>query len=213
MKYFQLGDYTGPEIGGTFPQSQSMLSTLSVEAPNHIRKVSGKFPDNIYIPDPILQLQAKFTDEISATAFRQPIISGTVKEILSSRRKNGVEYLPVNVLKNGKSRDYWVMNAYASDYQFIDFDRSVVTVENWKDNTKNIITVQDEGEFAKLVAAEQFPELIVIKELYLISNIPEELIFMDHVQGRKFFLSENIVRELEAAGVTGMNFLPLEDRL
>src|SRR5215210_1147443 len=98
MKYYRLEYSTGPDIGSTFPQVQEMRTLVSVDSPNHLWRNSGKFSQDVYIPDPILDKKAKVTDLISSSPISFPIVSQKLKSIFEMFRKSGIQYLSVKLV-------------------------------------------------------------------------------------------------------------------
>src|SRR5687767_9620224 len=120
MKYYQLEYSTGKDIGETYPQAQEAKMDVSVDAPNHLWKVSGKLPEDVYIPTPILAPKAKPTDLISTVVLsRVIVISDKLKSIFQKFARAGVQYFPIQVINQGKPVPYWAMNIYQFKDEYI----------------------------------------------------------------------------------------------
>ncbi|TKC00799.1 imm11 family protein [Pedobacter cryophilus] len=212
MSFYKL-EYSSDEevIGKTAPQSQEFVSLIPVDHPNHLWSVWGELPDDIYIPDSILHRKAKVTDLISSSPIYYPIISDKLKNILAKHRSTGLKFLPTHLIVKDKKIDYWLMNAYKFDYQYIDFKKSIINkvgIGRVKIETLKINSASELETAIKKIVSPNTGVSVWIDKLVLQDNIPDEMIFIDRFKGSNYYVSESLKEEIENANCTGIDFVP-----
>lgn len=212
MRFYTLEYKSDAEIiGKTFPQSQEFVSLIPVDHPNHLWSVWGKLPDNIYIPDSILHKKAKVTDLISSSPISYPIISEKLMRILEKYRNSGLKFLPTHLIVKGEKINYWLMNAYKFDYQYIDFTETIINkigIGFVKIETLKINSAKELELSIKEIVSLNKVESVWIDKLVLKDNIPDEMIFIDRFKGSNYYVSESLKEEIEKANCTGIDFVP-----
>lgn len=149
------------------------------------------------------------------------VLSGKLKIILESFRKTGMQFFNINILKKNEIfNDYWLLNQYEFNQEFIDFKKSNIIYEkkdvdfNITFSTKNIkINVNDIDEFnVYLEKAKQKIEIITIEKLKLKENyINEDFFALRYVTGGVgYYVSEKLKKVIEEAESKGIEFQPSE---
>lgn len=200
----------GDEVGKTFPQSQDVISDLHYDSLNHLRNVWGKFPDDVYIPDSILHSKARFTDLISSSPIFYHILSEKLKKIIEANRKKGLEFHPTYVIQKQNKVPYWIMNGYEHDYQYIDFDLSLINVVGIGGIVLDQLHLKTKEGFEMAKESIKSPHSIWISKLVLKSGIKDNLIIIDKSPGGMFYFSEKLKSIIEDAGCTGIKFESIE---
>lgn len=101
------------------------------------------------------------------------------------------------------------MNGYARDYHYIDFEKSVFAFKNNLEQTTRSVKVKTPEGLEAAVASAQYPEYMWIEKIILIENVSDNLVLIDRAKGYKYYFSEALKHEIQAAGCTGIWFKPL----
>ena len=211
MRFYKMEPKYGDEVGKTFPQSQDVISDLHYDSPNHLRNVWGKFPDDVYIPDSILNSKARFTDLISSSPISYPILSEKLKKIIEANGKTGLEFHSTYVIQKQIKVKYWIMNGYEYDYRYINFEESLINVVGIGRVVLDQLHLKKKEGFEMAKESIKSPQSIWISKLVLKSGIKEALIIIDKSPGGKFYFSEKLKNIIENAGCTGIKFKSLND--
>jgi hypothetical protein len=211
MIFYKMESKFGKEVGNTYPQSQSVKSEINVNSSIHLLNQWGKFPENVYIPDSVLDSKAILTDLISSSPIYQKIVSDKLKNILFSYRKIGIQFFSTNVLSREKKTNYWLLNEYEYDYEFVDYSNSEIIRSN--DDAKTVLKIKSANEFIeKKQLFEKVNDSIWIEKLHLIKDINKDILFLDKVSGSNIYLSQKIKDEIESKRCTGIEFVKCGDR-
>jgi hypothetical protein len=207
MDFYQLRYAVGKEIGSTFPQSQHMISELSIDDPRHLWKWSGKLDENVYIPDSILHYKARLTDLISSSPISYPIVSTKLKEVIEPFRKEGIQFLPTNIIRRKEKISYWLMNGYRKDYQSIDFRKSIITLKKRDENgtVSRPTAFKNSEEYVQAINSTIYPEFIDLEKLVFLNDTTEDILIIDRTP-YKFFFSQKAKDAIEASKCTGITF-------
>lgn len=214
MNFYRMEPKYGEEVGKTFPQSQDVISDMHYGSPNHLRNVWGKFPEDVYIPDSILHPKAKVTDWISSSPITYPIISVKLKDILEKNRTDGIQYCPTHLIVKKQKLKYWLINGYKHDYQYINFQQSIINKIGpgfARISTLDIKSAEGLKVAIQSIVSPSSPESVWIEKLELVESIPDNLFFLDRVNGSNYYISETLKLEIEAAGCTGIAFIPYDE--
>ena len=212
MGYYQIKYAVGDTVGRTFPQSQQIESKIPIDAPNHLLSISGKFENNVYIPDSIIEPNAKLTDLISSSPIMmQLIISNKLKNLVQNYREDGLQFFPTKLIYKKKViEDYWILNAFERDYSCINFKKSIISIKNNIQKTSREVDIKSLESFKMFLNTIKHPEYLRIEKLYLIEGNKQDLLIIDRVLGFFLFFSEKLKNEVENAGCTGIEFEPIE---
>lgn len=148
------------------------------------------------------------------------IMSGKLKAILDKNRKSGMQFFNINVIrKNEVFRDYWLLNMYEFNQEFIDFERSLIIYEKHSKDYKTTYNVDkvylqfknlDEFKNTFNSAIEKNENIYIEKLILKEELITEDFFMLKHVFGGNRFVSEKLKKEIEEAGCTGIEFQPSE---
>jgi hypothetical protein len=221
MQFYSLGYSTGPETGKTFPQSQKVHDNMPGTAAHHIKnqRAGSIWPENTYLPSPILDRKAKKTDRISCSSeySGRLVMSDKMKQVLQRFRQTGFQFfkiqlinpLPGNKLHNLAfvTNSYWVMNFYETDYKYVDFPRSEVNLLGLGTTKIKSLDIKSVWDFNK---AEKELTTIWIDKMVLSEDIREHILHIPRVNNGAYLVSQYLKEALEEAACTGIDFKPLE---
>jgi hypothetical protein len=147
------------------------------------------------------------------------VISGKLKSIFEVYRKTGMQFFNINVLKKNENfTDYWLLNFYEFNQEFIDFEKCKIIYRKKDDDfditfsAKNVeIKVKNIEEFNVYIEkAKEKLETITIEKLVL-KNVNESFFILKYVNGGiGYFVSKKLKQEIQDAGCTGIEFQPVE---
>ena len=145
----------------------------------------------------------------------QLVISGRLKSILEKYRTSGMQFFNVPVIKSNQLYDdFWLLNMYETDMDFIDVKASKVVLT--KRNADGL-SYQEEVYFESL--AEFMDELtendlegkLRFKNLKIKDSVQEDFFLARYVEGgKKYIVSEKLKAAIEDSGCTGLEFQPVE---
>ncbi|PRB06184.1 hypothetical protein CQ046_03175 [Chryseobacterium sp. MYb7] len=149
------------------------------------------------------------------------IMSGTLKRILEKSRNTGMQFFNISILKKNEAyHDYWLINMYEFNQEFIDFKNCKIIYEKKDENfnvtysTKNIeIHVDDLEEFENhLKRTKEKLEITIIEKLALKEDIiGDDFFSLRYVSGGVgYYVSEKLKNKIEDTGCTGIEFQPSE---
>ena len=144
------------------------------------------------------------------------VMSGKLKTILEKYRKTGLQFFNINIIKRKEFfTDYWLLNMYEFNHDYIDFANSIVIHQLKKaggGTEAKEIKVKSTEEFNNhLKIAQEKLEVITIQKVALNEDlITEDFFMLKHVFGGNRFVSEKLKQEIEQAGCTGIEFQPSE---
>lgn len=143
------------------------------------------------------------------------IVSDKLKLILEKHREGGMQFFKINIFqKNITQGDYWILNVYEVNMEFIDFTRSVIyeteNVFNYKNESK-INSFDEFVKFKKEIEIKGYPSGFIIDKVKLKDNIKSDFFTLLHVEGGiKYVVSEKLKNEIEHSGCKGIEFMPIE---
>ncbi len=193
-------------------------NSLYWEEPRFISNVHFKKIDfEPYLFDIELHTKSKLLDFMfsSGPASLMPVMSNKLKNIISKYREEGMQYFKIGVIKQGSEFDYWILNMYVINQEYIDFTKSIVTVQVKKPGggTQRIVAeVGSLAEFEKIRAYHREKmELATITKLVLTAEDKHDFFAISGVEGGvKYIASEKLKQEIETAGCAGIEFQPTE---
>lgn len=222
MKYYRIKASLNKKILGHYPQQKETIFHCSIETePKFVEHVySTKIDYEPIIANAVLHSKAVPTDLIAAFGLgfsRKLLISGKLKAILESSRGTGLQFFRAPIIhKNRESQDYWILNLYEIDMDYIDFPKSEIflTKNSFEKVEKLHLNSFQEFTRKKLeVESIGYPMGISI-ERYILKEIIDQDFFMltDVEGGVNYLVSETLKTEIEHAGCTGIEFMPSELR-
>ncbi|AZI22995.1 hypothetical protein EIH07_08075 [Chryseobacterium taklimakanense] len=147
------------------------------------------------------------------------IVSSKLKLILENNRKTGMQFFNINVVREKEIyNNYWILNMYEINQEFIDYKNSIIKYEKKADdyessfNTKLILldinTLKEFNKYKEI--AEKNLEIIEIERLALNTiSINEDFFALKYVEGGiGYFVSETLKQEIEKSGCIGLEFQP-----
>ena len=135
MEYYRIRHSLDNKIVGTYSQVEKAKYSCNINDANFIDKVF--FIKATFTPitaKAILLKKAKLSDLISAYCVgftAKLLMSGRLKKILDDNRKTSIEFFNSPVIYNNKEvYDYWVLNIYETNEEYIDFQNSKILLRN-----------------------------------------------------------------------------------
>lgn len=145
----------------------------------------------------------------------QLVISGRLKSILEQYRTSGIQFFNVPVIKSNQLYDdFWLLNMYETDMDFIDVKASKVVLTK---RNPDGLSYQEEVHFESL--ADFMDELtrndlegkLYFKNLKIKDSVQEDFFLVRYVEGgKKYIVSEKLKAVIEDSGCTGLEFQPVE---
>lgn len=216
--YYIIQHSLNTKIVGKFFQSETIAWNYgSIDNP--------KFLNNIYfqkvdfdpiVPVPILHRKSKITDLIScvnAGGSLHLIMSEKLKNIIAKRRAKGLQFFKTSIIKEDIEYDnYFAMNMYDSNMEYVDFVKSEVNVRiRKKEGGTELVKIQV-NTFEEFLSTIDFHkekmEIVTIDKVFLKNQVHEDFFML--INGIKMIVSEKLKEEIEKVGCTGIEFQPIE---
>lgn len=175
------------------------------------------------VPQAILHKRARVTDLISNTnagGNLHLLMSMKLCEIINNYRKKGLQFFETSIFINDNKeiKNYFSLNMFLYNNEFIDFEKSVV--KHYKKSDDYRLTFSTKVEYPKfesydsfydaLLTANRNDESFYIEKIKLLSNITEDFFMLRYVEGGvKYFVSEKLKEEIENTKCTGIEFFPI----
>lgn len=216
MKYYRLKhSWIDKEIG-QFPQVSECTYDVNVNDPRFIDNLGflEKLENDVKVPAGKLANRAKITDLVSASPkglSGKLLISNRLKQIIKKYSDNKAQLFETYILSKGTKYVYWLLHPYCFDFEYIDFKRSLVKIEN--ENLERVpIQINSFEEFQeKLEYAKIKRKLIFIDSISFKVNTSSDLFFIRYVYGGLgYYCSEKLKSEIEDSGCTGLIFETVE---
>lgn len=220
MKYFVIRHSLDPKIVGVHQQVEEAKYNCHVwDDPLFIDRLSfTKIDFDPKVANAILTNKSKLTDLISAPIIgfhRLLLVSDKLKNILEDNRKTGIQFFRSGIYhKKRFFENYWILNVYEINMEFIDFKNSIIY------KTKNVFNNIAELEIKNLkdyinvknkIEKEGYPIGFQIKRIELVDDIDQDFFVLNNVNGGvKYVVSEKLKQEIEEEGCTGIEFMPIE---
>ena len=155
MKYFVIKPSIDKKIIGHYPQVNKVKHNCHIwDEPKFIEHV--RFEKVEFEPitsNAILFNSSKVTDlihSVSSGFGSRLLVSGKLMKILREHRKTGLQFFNSPVIyKDDLIQDYWILNTYEINMDFIDFQNSDLFV------TKNILNKDSDSE-VKIKSSEDY---------------------------------------------------------
>lgn len=213
--YYSIQHSMNTKVVGKFFQSENVIWNYQ-DNPLYLNNVYfEKIDFEPIIPTPILHKKAKVTDLISnvnaGTRFHL-IMSEKLKNIILKYRTDGLQFFKTSIVKDNTEYDnYFSMNMYESNMDFIDFEKSTVYFRKYnsdKIEAPCVINIPSLYEFNKRVETRHYLDELNMHNIFIKDNITSDFFQIKH--GIKDIVSEKLKREIEDAGCTGIEFMPVE---
>jgi hypothetical protein len=195
-------------------QSSSAIYPINIWDPIYINQWGHTLiPDYVVLPIPKIKTKAKLTDLMSVyftgSSYRLTI-SSRLKEILEKNVHGNIQFIPITIYYKKKYlSDYWLTNILSFDNENgVNYKHSLIFERNGENK---IITINNFEDFRKKQNELIWPNNLFIEKLVFNKIIDEEVCTIERVRGGAgYFVSEKLKQEIESAGCTGIEFLPIE---
>ncbi|WP_026705422.1 imm11 family protein [Flavobacterium soli] len=223
MKYYRIRFTLNPKFRGSNDYIKDYKlkipnNKLYWEEPKFIGSVRNEKIDfQPYLLDIELFASAKVNDLImdGGPVSMKLILSGRLKEIIESRRKTGMQFFDINILKKDiVYNNFWLLNMYEFNQDYIDLKNSEIIHRKKKDGGGTIpiqLNIESIIDFENAIEkAREKLEIITIEKLQL-NDVKEDFFILNYVDGGiGYLVSETLKQEIEDAGCTGIEFQPTE---
>lgn len=223
MKYYCINYSQDLKNVGAFPQVEEANHNSNIwDNPYFIGNLHfEEINFNPIVSNAILNKKSKLTDLINApiTGFsKKLLVSGKLKNILNEYRKTGLQFFVSNIFhKNIRIENYWILNSYEINMEYIDFNNSVIYETENVFKYTNEIKINSIDEFRKIkneIEVKGYPYGSIIDRIKLKDNVTSDFFTLLHVEGGvKYIVSEKLKKEIEDIGCTGMEFMPIEMKM
>jgi|LakMenEpi08Jun12_1017391.scaffolds.fasta_scaffold04799_1 hypothetical protein len=195
-------------------QSSSAIYPINIWDPIYINQWGNTLiPDYVVLPIPKIKTKAKLTDLMSVhftgSSYRLTI-SSRLKEILEKNGHGNIQFIPITIYYKKKYlSDYWLTNILSFDNEnVVNYKHSLIFERNGENK---IITINNFEDFRKKQNELIWPNNLFVEKLVLNKIIDEKACTIERVRGGAgYFVSEKLKQEIESAGFTGIEFLPIE---
>ena len=180
-------------------------------------------PDYVVLPIPKIKTKAKLTDLMSVFftgSGGRLTISNRLKEILEKNSHGNIQFIPITIYYRKKYHtNYWLTNILSFDNaEVVNYNMSLVYLQYSGENEQTYQEIKSYNEhlIARKKNAEakpNIPAFTLIEKLYFKDSIRNNLCAVEYINifpMSEYFVSENLKREIESAGCTGIEFLPIE---
>jgi hypothetical protein len=195
-------------------QSSTAIYPVNIWDPIYINQWGHTLiPDYVVLPIPKIKTKAKLTDLMSVhftgSSYRLTI-SSRLKEILEKNGHGNIQFIPITIYYKKKYlSDYWLTNILSFDNEnVVNYKHSLIFERNGENK---IITINNFEDFRKKQNELIWPNNLFVEKLVLNKIIDEKACTIERVRGGAgYFVSEKLKQEIESAGFTGIEFLPIE---
>ncbi len=218
MQHYSIQPSLDTKIMGHYPQVKEVIYHCHIwDEPRFIGRFHFERIDiEPIVANPILHPKAHLTDllSISSVGFTfYLLISGKVKSILENQENNCIQFIQCSVFQNGiEFDDYWLLNIYEINNEFIDFSKSKISVDEKKEEggrvKRQVLGIRSKHEFDELVKKHKEKLEVVSVDNIIIKEDVNANLFLLH--GLNFTVSEKLKQKLELADCTGFEFRPSE---
>ncbi|MFY7743081.1 MAG: imm11 family protein [Flavobacterium sp.] len=220
MSFFIINKSLDKKVLGHYPQIKDIHHNCHIwDEP--------KFIEHIYFTkvdfEPItsnayLHSKAKQTDLIAATGMGftlKLLLSGKLKSILEKYKLNGLQFFKSPIIQNNECNDdYWVLNFYISNMDYVDFQKSEIYLTENSFNMIERLYLNNYEEYTlkkQEIEKRGYPYGILIDKFVLNCDIHDDFFLLKDVKGGvKYITSQKLKQEIEDAGCTGIEFQPVE---
>jgi hypothetical protein len=195
-------------------QSSTAIYPVNIWDPIYINQWGHTLiPDYVVLPIPKIKTKANLTDLMSiffTGSGGRLTISNRLKEILEKNSHGNIQFIPITIYYKKKYlSDYWLTNILSFDNEnVVNYKHSLIFERNGENK---IITINNFEDFRKKQNELIWPNNLFVEKLVLNKIIDEKACTIERVRGGAgYFVSEKLKQEIESAGFTGIEFLPIE---
>ena len=218
MRYFRIRHSLDRKVLGHDSQVKEVKHNCNVwDEPKFIDRIRfTKVDFTPIVSNPVLYAKSKRTDLIKWVGVGfglKLLISGKLKMILEQYGKQVFQRFQCSVFHKGiEYKDYWIMNAFEVNNEFIDYSKSDVFLIKQPRRKVRELNVENYSDFQremKQVKEMGYPFNVSIKRFSLSENIEKDFFLLRRIEGGVgYFVSERLKQEIEQAGCTGIEFQP-----
>ncbi|MDO5655542.1 MAG: hypothetical protein Q4G27_05320 [Flavobacteriaceae bacterium] len=219
MKYYKLQPSWSEKVIGQYPQVKNIEYKCDVwNEPKFIEHQEfKKINFSPITANAILNKTAKITDLINVTGMgftRKLLLSGKLKLIIESFRKDGIQFFESSVFKEDKIyNEYWVMHIFEINFDSIDFSNTNFYLKNYFD-TINRLYIKNLEEFLyqkNKIDKIGYPINLFIDNVHIIDEYTHHFFALSNVEnGINYIVSDLLKDEIEINNCTGIEFTPLK---
>lgn len=220
MKFFCLKESLDDKIVGKYPQVENAIYPCEIwTEPTFVDRVNFIYTDFVPLTaTAIIKEGAKLTDLISAGIVGYSLkllMSGRLKKSIQAFRTSGLQFYQSSVLfDESEVIDYWVLNPFEINMEFIDYRKSeIFLIKNVfnKIEKLEIQTFDDFMDQKSRIESKGYPFSILIDHIELVDNVSQDFFTLLNVEGGvKYVVSERLRQHIELQGLTGIEFMPVE---
>jgi len=212
MEYFKLKYSTNYDIvGKCFPQSQECENSISINDPLYLCNNEIPLSEHIYIPNLLMENNAKFTDLISSSVIKYPIISEKIHEIITNFNHNLVNFHKTKVKKKSFEKDVFMISNKTKGFELIDISNAEIhLLEKFK--FSKILNFSNFEDLEYATKTVQYPNTIAIMKYSISKNYNQDILYVEniHPEGGAYFFTYRLKEAIKNAGCTGIEFEPIE---
>lgn len=221
MTFYSIRSSGNKKIIGHYPQIEKVTYNCHVwDDPKFIDRIQFEKADfDPIVSIPSLFKSSKTTDLIHTVGIGfvgKLLVSGKLKNLFENHRKTGLQFFKCPVIHRDKQfDDYWCLNIFEFDMDFIDFRKSQFLGKMNKAKGGNYVqnlSFKSYEIFKENLEKKRelgFSQLFISK-VKLNHSISEDFFALQHVEGTvKYIVSEKLKKLIEET-CTGIEFMPLE---
>jgi len=222
MKYYRIHPSINKKVLGHYPQQKETIFHCSIDdEPRFVEHIYSKKVDfEPIVANAVLYSSSLATDLIYTRGVgfsHKPLISGRLKAILQRYRATGLQFFRAPIVhKDRELEDYWILNFYEIEMDYIDFPKSEIFLTKNSFEKVEKLHFNSFQEFTrKKLEVERigYSMGISIERYKLKETIDQDFFMLTDVEGGvNFMVSEDLKREIEHTGCTGIEFMPSELR-
>lgn len=219
MKYFRLYISYDKQLTGAVPQVVNPVFPTTRDNKHALGMLLfSKAGEKTEIPYGRLQSKAKYTDLMGASFIGKPLVSKQLKEIMEAHAVYGIEFLKSKVVGRKEEREYWFVHPFASAYDMLDFEKSVMAICSDAFNKTPIKTLKFTTAQELELAIEEDVSAAIKTGVTHMPLVIQTAFFHDdsltdffairglYYGGMGYFVSEKLRLAIESAGCTGVVF-------
>lgn len=220
MKFYCIKESLDNNLVGKYPQVEEAKYPCDIwTEPTFVDRVNFVHTDFVPLTaTAILNERAKLTDLISAGIVGYSLkllMSGKLKKSIQTYRSSGLQFYHSTILfDEGEVSDYWVLNPFEINMEFIDYGRSEVFLMKNVFNKVERLDIQCIDDFIEQksrIESQGYPFSILIDKIELLDNLSQDFFTLLNVEGGvKYVVSERLREHIELEGLTGIEFMPVE---
>ncbi len=220
MKYYRIRHTLNTRLLGHYPQVKDIKHNCNVlDEPRFIEHVKyEKINFKPIVSNPILYSKSKKTDLIESLGIGfslKLLVSSKLKNLLGKDTQGGFQYFQCSIFhKDIEHMNYWILNPYEVNQEFIDFEKSEIQLRSRKPEGGTKLTSLSIASLEDFNRNVEFHKsnnsLISIVKIVLGETINKDFFALRNVEGGLgYFVSEKLKMEIEDADCSGIEFQPI----